>query len=248
MTAADMLGNGLDRKEQNAVRRFLRPYPVSAERAQLRTDSGLHSDISPPCDLIDFVRSFNGTSSKQRFSLTNVKMALFLGLIILFSICLEQSGKTEAVADVIHSLSHQTAPVSAVHWPAMSVDRSGGIDGRLERSLFGSGTNSGTCSDQSEISENTIIRTKDSRALGARFLNETSLGADARDRCLNLCCSFHGCNVAVYEEKVRRSSSSITAAQPHNLDIISLLTTCCSQSIFICTGRRELLSFRLRTG
>lgn len=80
---------------------------------------------------------------------------------------------------------------------------------RLERSLlFGSENNivgggqmSSSCGEPSEISENTIIRTKDSRALGARFLNETSLGPDSRDRCLDLCCAFHGCNVAVYEEK-----------------------------------------------
>lgn len=80
---------------------------------------------------------------------------------------------------------------------------------RLERSLLfgsenniGGGGQSSNCGEPSEISENTIIRTKDSRALGARFLNETSLGPDSRDRCLDLCCAFHGCNVAVYEEKV----------------------------------------------
>lgn len=88
--------------------------------------------------------------------------------------------------------SHQAALPSSVN--------------RLERSLF-SGESS--CSEPSEISENTIIRTKDSRALGARFLNETSLGSDARDRCMALCCSFHGCNVAVYEEKVMRLNPSI---------------------------------------
>ena len=81
----------------------------------------------------------------------------------------------------------------------MSID-----DSRLERSsLFNGGSSCFGTSDLNDISENTIIRTKDSRALGAKFLNETSLGSDSRDRCLNLCCSFHGCNVAVYEEKVR---------------------------------------------
>nr|CAH0105400.1 unnamed protein product [Daphnia galeata] len=132
---------------------------------------------------------------------------IILGLTVLFLGCFVQSGKTEAVVDVIHSLTHQIAPVNSVHWPAILGDdrshRTGSTDGRLERSLFGSSssTSTGSCLEQSEISENTIIRTKDSRALGAKFLNETSLGADARDRCLNLCCSFHGCNVAVYEEK-----------------------------------------------
>ena len=133
---------------------------------------------------------------------------IILGLTVLFLGCFVQSGKTEAVVDVIHSLTHQIAPVNSVHWPAILGDdrshRTGSTDGRLERSLFGSSssTSTGSCLEQSEIGENTIIRTKDSRALGAKFLNETSLGADARDRCLNLCCSFHGCNVAVYEEKV----------------------------------------------
>lgn len=146
--------------------------------------------------------------------MTNVKMApIILGLTIMLLLgCSVQSGKTEAAVDVIHSLTHQIAPVNAVHWPAILGDdrshRTGNLDGRLERSLFGSSsststTSTGGCLEQSEISENTIIRTKDSRALGAKFLNETSLGADARDRCLNLCCSFHGCNVAVYEEKVQ---------------------------------------------
>lgn len=133
---------------------------------------------------------------------------IILGLTALCLSCLVQSGEAEAVVDVIHSLTHQFSPVNAVHWPAILGDdrshRTGNTDGRLERSLFGSSSaNTGICSEQSEISENTIIRTKDSRALGARFLNETSLGADSRDRCLNLCCSFHGCNVAVYEEKVK---------------------------------------------
>ena len=68
---------------------------------------------------------------------------------------------------------------------------------RLQRSIADR-----QCSDNSEISENTIIRTKDSRALGAKFLNEISLGPNSRDRCSSLCCSFQGCNVAVYEEKV----------------------------------------------
>lgn len=60
------------------------------------------------------------------------------------------------------------------------------------------------CADHSEVSETTIIRTTDSRALGAKFLNESSLGPDSRDRCLAMCCAFRGCNVAVYEEKVIR--------------------------------------------
>lgn len=126
-------------------------------------------------------------------------------LILLCLSWFRQYGVVTAISD---GLAHSRQSLSSsLHWPAIvgADDRSrrtvGNANGRLERSLFASG--GAVCSEQSEISENTIIRTKDSRALGARFLNETSLGPDARDRCLNLCCSFHGCNVAVYEEKVR---------------------------------------------
>ena len=89
---------------------------------------------------------------------------------------------------------------STIHRSDASPAKSGG---RRQRSLPGRlFSNDGTCPEHSEINENTIIRTKDSRALGAKFLNETSLGPNSRDQCLSLCCSFRGCNVAVYEEKV----------------------------------------------
>lgn len=58
------------------------------------------------------------------------------------------------------------------------------------------------CLRNFEISDGSIIRTKDSQALGAHYLNETDLGAKSREECLSLCCKVQRCNVAVFEEKV----------------------------------------------
>lgn len=58
------------------------------------------------------------------------------------------------------------------------------------------------CLPNFEVSIGSIIRTKDSQALGAHYLNETDLGAKSRDECLKLCCKVSRCNVAVFEEKV----------------------------------------------
>nr|XP_045591793.1 uncharacterized protein LOC123753886 [Procambarus clarkii] len=55
------------------------------------------------------------------------------------------------------------------------------------------------CLEKFEVSESTIIRTQDSRVLGAKFLNESDVGN--REDCLTLCCATHLCNVAVFEEK-----------------------------------------------
>lgn len=57
-----------------------------------------------------------------------------------------------------------------------------------------------SCLEEFEVSESTIIRTEDSRVLGAQFLNETDVGN--REDCLALCCATRFCNVAVFEEKV----------------------------------------------
>lgn len=56
------------------------------------------------------------------------------------------------------------------------------------------------CLEQFDVSENTIIRTADSRLMGAEFLNVTDVGN--REDCLTLCCANRQCNVAVFEEKV----------------------------------------------
>ena len=58
------------------------------------------------------------------------------------------------------------------------------------------------CLSNFDVSDGSIIRTKDSQAQGATYLNETEIGAKSRDECLRLCCHMERCNVAVFEEKV----------------------------------------------
>lgn len=53
------------------------------------------------------------------------------------------------------------------------------------------------------VNSNTIIRTQDSRALGAKYLNETELPTN--EDCLYWCYNVNRCNVAVYKEKVKKS-------------------------------------------
>lgn len=54
------------------------------------------------------------------------------------------------------------------------------------------------------IKPNTIIRTGESRALGAKYLNETSLPSNYD--CLMWCFETPSCNAAVYEQKVNLKS------------------------------------------
>lgn len=57
-----------------------------------------------------------------------------------------------------------------------------------------------TCIDNFNIHKDKIIRTQDSREMGAKYLNEIDLGS--REECLRLCCETDTCDVFVYEEKV----------------------------------------------
>lgn len=50
------------------------------------------------------------------------------------------------------------------------------------------------------MQRDTIIRTDESRAMGAKFLDNADLGS--REECLRLCCETDGCDVFVFEEKV----------------------------------------------
>lgn len=61
-----------------------------------------------------------------------------------------------------------------------------------------------TCIDNFDIHKDKIIRTQDSRAMGAKYLNEIDL--DSRVECLRLCCETENCDVFVYEEKVKEKS------------------------------------------
>ena len=60
----------------------------------------------------------------------------------------------------------------------------------------------GSIEDKFQINKNSIIRTHDSRALGAKYLNETDLSSN--EDCLRWCWNTTNCNLAVYEEKVSR--------------------------------------------
>ena len=52
-----------------------------------------------------------------------------------------------------------------------------------------------------DVHRDTIIRTEESRSMGAKFLDNADLGS--REECLRLCCETDGCDVFVFEEKVK---------------------------------------------
>lgn len=51
-----------------------------------------------------------------------------------------------------------------------------------------------------QVNKNSIIRTHDSRSLGAKYINETDLSSN--EECLRWCWNTTNCNLAVFEEKV----------------------------------------------
>jgi hypothetical protein len=57
-----------------------------------------------------------------------------------------------------------------------------------------------TCVDNFDIHRDKIIRTQDSRAMGAKYINEVDLSS--REECLRLCCETSTCDVFVFEERV----------------------------------------------
>lgn len=56
------------------------------------------------------------------------------------------------------------------------------------------------CAARFDVQRDKIIRTEESRDMGARYLSELDVGA--RPECLRLCCETESCDVFVYEEKV----------------------------------------------
>jgi hypothetical protein len=81
-----------------------------------------------------------------------------------------------------------------------------------------------------DVHSDTIIRTEESRSMGAKFLDDADLRLvynkslfchsfieifhifSSREQCLRLCCETDGCDVFVFEEKV-----SEMRAQSYNL-------------------------------
>ena len=56
------------------------------------------------------------------------------------------------------------------------------------------------CLNNFEIHTDKIIRTQDSRNMGAKYINE--IDVSSREDCLRLCCETEYCDVFVFEEKV----------------------------------------------
>lgn len=59
---------------------------------------------------------------------------------------------------------------------------------------------SSTINKNFQINKNSIIKTHDSRSLGAKYLNEIELSSN--EDCLSFCWNTTNCNLAVFEEKV----------------------------------------------
>ncbi|KAH9642108.1 hypothetical protein HF086_007228 [Spodoptera exigua] len=62
------------------------------------------------------------------------------------------------------------------------------------------------CASRFDVQRDKIIRTEESRDMGARYLSELDVGA--RSECLRLCCETDACDVFVYEEKSSRNQFS----------------------------------------
>ncbi|XP_065155908.1 uncharacterized protein [Atheta coriaria] len=69
----------------------------------------------------------------------------------------------------------------------------------MQKRNIGGDTDVPKCIENFDIHKDKIIRTTDSRAMGAKYLNEMDL--DSREECLRLCCETENCDVFVYEEK-----------------------------------------------
>ncbi|GAB6021624.1 hypothetical protein CHUAL_004209 [Chamberlinius hualienensis] len=69
-----------------------------------------------------------------------------------------------------------------------------------------------TCVLRYQLKAETIIRTQDSRALGAKYINETEL--PTQEDCLLWCCQTDACNVAIFEKKTRGSCYLFDCGSP----------------------------------
>ncbi|KAF5279173.1 hypothetical protein FQR65_LT03420 [Abscondita terminalis] len=56
-----------------------------------------------------------------------------------------------------------------------------------------------TCLENFNVHKDKIIRTQDSKNMGAKYINEIDLGS--REECMRLCCETENCDVFVFEEK-----------------------------------------------
>jgi MANEC domain len=51
-----------------------------------------------------------------------------------------------------------------------------------------------------DVHTSTIIRTEESKAMGAKFLNDGDVSSS--EACMKLCCDTDDCDVFIFEEKV----------------------------------------------
>uniref|UniRef100_A0A182M6E8 MANSC domain-containing protein n=1 Tax=Anopheles culicifacies TaxID=139723 RepID=A0A182M6E8_9DIPT len=71
-----------------------------------------------------------------------------------------------------------------------------------------------TCLVRFDVHLNTIIRTEESRSMGARFLDDADL--NSREQCLRLCCETENCDVFVFEEKSPGTCFLFQCGPPEN--------------------------------
>ncbi|EEB18768.1 conserved hypothetical protein [Pediculus humanus corporis] len=88
-------------------------------------------------------------------------------------------------------------------------DRENGFENRKR---FDMGTE--TCIENFDIHIDKIIRTQDSRAMGAKYLNEADV--NGREDCMKLCCETSLCDVFVMEQKVPGSCYLFHCGSPED--------------------------------
>uniref|UniRef100_A0AAG5CVJ5 MANSC domain-containing protein n=1 Tax=Anopheles atroparvus TaxID=41427 RepID=A0AAG5CVJ5_ANOAO len=71
-----------------------------------------------------------------------------------------------------------------------------------------------TCLVRFDVHLNTIIRTEESRSMGACFLDDADL--NTREQCLRLCCETENCDVFVFEEKSPGTCFLFQCGPPEN--------------------------------
>ncbi|XP_058061776.1 uncharacterized protein LOC131212067 [Anopheles bellator] len=71
-----------------------------------------------------------------------------------------------------------------------------------------------TCLVRFDEHLNTIIRTEESRSMGARFVDDADL--NSREQCLRLCCETENCDVFVFEEKSPGTCFLFQCGPPEN--------------------------------
>ncbi|KAG0432687.1 hypothetical protein HPB47_020628 [Ixodes persulcatus] len=89
-----------------------------------------------------------------------------------------------------------------------------------------------------QINENRIIRTEDSRRMGARYLNETQMASN-RD-CLFWCWQTSSCNVAVFEEKGKGSCYLFDCGPPSRFVCLFTAHRFYTVSVLAAVGGRDL--------